>query len=111
MPSALEFDWSATTATGLYPIPFAAQLLKEKQRIVRSWIEGYSNSDAEPIICRQLPRFGERTVLGFLDLVKARFIKHFSDLGLGRQAIRKVAIKLREKYQEDHPFATKSVPD
>lgn len=106
MSTMADFDWFATTATGLYPVPLAAKLLNEKQRVVRSWIEGYSNSNADPIIVRQLPKFGERTVLGFLDLVEARFIKHFCDLGLSPQAIRKAAIKLRQKHKEDHPFAT-----
>lgn len=91
---------------GLYTVPMAARLLGEQPRIVRSWLEGYSNSDAQPIIKRQLPPIGGRTVFGFLDLVEARFVKHFCDLGLSPQSIRKVAVKLRLKHREDHPFAT-----
>jgi uncharacterized protein (DUF433 family) len=102
------FDWKSVSGIGLYTVPMVAHLLKERPRIVRSWIDGYSNSDADPIIVRQLPRFGTRTVFGFLDLVEARFIKHFSDLGLSPQSIRKVSQKLRCKYREDHPFAAKN---
>ena len=106
MALAANFDWAKVSGIGLYTIPVAARLLGEKQRVVRSWLDGYANSDAEPIIKRQLPNIGGRAVFGFLDLVEARFIKHFCDLGLSPQSIRKVAIKLRAKHREDHPFAT-----
>lgn len=104
---ALEkIDWSCATSTGMYTVPLVAKLLREKQRVVRSWIDGYSNSDATPIIARQWPAISGKTVFGFLDLVEARFIKHFLDLGLSPQAVRKVSSKLRDKYKEQHPFAT-----
>jgi hypothetical protein len=45
-------------------------------------------------------------VLGFLDLIEARFVRHFDNLGLSPQSIRKVAEKLRARHQSDHPFAT-----
>lgn len=106
MATAKVFDWKSVSGIGLYTIPMVARLLGEKPRIVRSWLEGYPNSDATPIIARQLPPIGGRAVYGFLDLVEARFIKHFCDLGLSPQSIRKVAIKLRAKHHEDHPFAT-----
>lgn len=80
--------------------------MREDQNKVRSWVEGYANSNAPPIIRRQLPRIDGKTVLGFLDLVESRFIKHFCDYGLSPQSIRKVASKLRERHSTDHPFAT-----
>lgn len=108
MAHATNFDWKATSGIGLYPVPLVARLLKEKPRVVQSWLDGYANSNASPIIQRQLPQFGGHTVFGFLDLIEARFIKHFVDSGLSPQSIRKVANKLRDKYRENHPFATKS---
>lgn len=108
MATAERFDWTTVSGIGLYPVPMVARLLGEKQRVVRSWIEGYPNSDASPLIHRQLPRIGERDVYGFLDLVEAKFIKHFCDLGLSPQLIRKVSLKLRAKHKENHPFATKN---
>lgn len=108
MALADNFDWKSVSGIGLYTVPMAARLLAEKERIVRSWIEGNSKSNAPPIIVRQLPRIGDRTVFGFLDLIEARFIKHFSDLGLSPQLIRKVSLRLRDKFGEDHPFATKN---
>lgn len=104
--TAERFDWKQTSGIGLYPVYMAAKLINEKPRLLRSWIDGYPNSDADPIIRRQLPQIGGKTVFGFLDLIEARFIKHFMDLGLSPQAIRKVAAKLRERHNEDHPFAT-----
>jgi hypothetical protein len=84
----------------------AAKLIGESGTKIRSWIDGYSNSDAMPIIRRQLPPINGRTVLGFLDLIEARFVRHFDRLGLSPQSIRKVADKLRERHHTDHPFAT-----
>ena len=106
MAVAENFDWKSVSGIGLYTVPMVARLLNEKQRVVQSWLVGYPNSDAAPIIRRQLPEIGGRTVFGFLDLIEARFIKHFVDLGLSPQSIRKVATRLRERHNEDHPFAT-----
>src|SRR5262245_11004307 len=108
MASAERFNWKEASGIGLYTVPMVARLLNEKQRVVRSWVEGYPNSDAPPIIHRQLPPIDGKTVYGFLDLIEARFIKHFGDLGLSPQSIRKVATKLRDKHKEEHPFATKN---
>jgi uncharacterized protein (DUF433 family) len=99
-------SWSNVANIGLYPLPMAAKILQESNLKVRSWIEGYPSSDARPIIVRQLPPINGRTVLGFLDLIEARFVKHFYDLDLSMQTIRKVAEKLRRRYNTDHPFAT-----
>ena len=84
----------------------AAKFLGESGTKIRSWIEGYPNSDADPIIHRQLPPINGRTVLGFLDLIEARFVRHFDHLGSSPKFIRKVADKLRERHKTDHPFAT-----
>jgi uncharacterized protein (DUF433 family) len=104
--ASASFDWKQVSGIGLYTVPLASRLLSEKPVKVRAWLEGYPSSEAEPIIVRQLPQIGGRTVFGFLDLVEARFVKHFVDLGLSPQSIRKVAKKLRAKHHEDHPFAT-----
>jgi uncharacterized protein (DUF433 family) len=53
-----------------------------------------------------LPPINGRTVLGFLDLIEARFVRHFDRLGLSPQSIRRVADKLRARHHTDHPFAT-----
>ena len=106
MNDPVRIDWDKVGQIGLYPIPMAAKLIGESAIKVHAWIDGYSNSDAKPIIRRQLPPINGRTVLGFLDLIEARFVKHFDRLGLSPQSIRKVAEKLRERHHTDHPFAT-----
>ena len=106
MSTTDKIRWSEIEDVGLYTVSMAARLLGESAIRVRSWIDGYPNSDATPIICRQLPAIDGRTVLGFLDLIEARFVKHFADLGLSPQSIRKVAEKLRRRTNTDHPFAT-----
>jgi uncharacterized protein (DUF433 family)/DNA-binding transcriptional MerR regulator len=84
----------------------AARILREDSNLLRAWINGASHSEAPPIIHRQLPKVNGKTVYGFLDLIEARFIKHFKDLKLSSQTIRKIADKLRERQKTDHPFAT-----
>lgn len=42
--------------------------------------------------------------MGFLDLVEARFVRHFTTW-FSPQTIRQVALKLRDRHRVDHPFA------
>ncbi len=100
-----SIDWKKVSNMGLYTVPMAAKFLREDGNRVRAWINGAQHSGAPPIIHRQLPRVNGQTVLGFLDLIEARFIKHFRDLGLTPQSIRKFADKLRARHHTDHPFA------
>lgn len=106
MTMHVNLDWRKAGDIGLYTVPMAARILHEEGGRIRSWINGVGNSDAPPIIHRQLPMIGGKTVLGFLDLIEARFIKHFKDLRLSSQTIRKIAERLRERHDTDHPFAT-----
>ncbi|MCK1403934.1 hypothetical protein [Bradyrhizobium sp. 76] len=99
-------DWRKAGDVGLYTVPMAARILNEEGGRIRAWINGAVNSEAPPIIQRQLPMANGRTVLGFLDLIEARFIKHFKDLRLSSQTIRKIAERLRARHHTDHPFAT-----
>lgn len=100
-----DANWAEIAETGLYTVPIAARLLAAQPSKVRSWVEGYGNSDAAPILIRQLPRVGGKTVLGFLDLIESAFVRHFRGIGYSPQTIRKVALKLRDRHHVDHPFA------
>ncbi|KRR11300.1 hypothetical protein CQ12_05605 [Bradyrhizobium jicamae] len=100
-----ETDWSSIADQGLYTVPMVARILAAKPGKVKSWVEGYGNSDASPILIRQLPQVGGKTVLGFLDLIESAFIRHFREAGFSPQTIRKVALKLRDRHGVDHPFA------
>jgi uncharacterized protein (DUF433 family) len=106
MNAHVNLDWRKAGDIGLYTVPMAARSLREDSGRIRSWINGAAHSQAPPIIHRQLPLIAGKTVLGFLDLVEARFIKHFKDLGLSSQTIRKIAERLRARHNTDHPFAT-----
>jgi len=106
MNAPTRIDWDKIGQVGLYTVPMAARILGESGPKIRSWIDGYPNSDADPIIRRQLPPINGRTVLGFLDLIEARFVRHFDHLGLSPQFIRIIAEKLRVRHHTDHPFAT-----
>ena len=99
-----QTDWAKLDRVGLYTVPMAARLIGAEQYKLRSWIDGYSHSGAMPIIHRQLPKLGGKTAFGFLDLIEARFIRHFS-IWISPQTIRRVADKLREQHDVEHPFA------
>lgn len=102
--SLQEVDWQRAVRRGIYTVPEAARLVGATQPKLRSWIEGNRGARAAPIIQRQLPRVGGHIVLGFLDLIEAKFIRHFNTW-FSPQTIRRVSIKLREQHDVDHPFA------
>lgn len=104
MDGATTSNWPQCANIGLYTVPMAARLIGADKRKLRSWIDGYSHSRAAPIIHRQLPKIGGRTALGFLDLIETRFIRHFVTW-FSPQTIRKVANKLRDRHDVEHPFA------
>jgi uncharacterized protein (DUF433 family) len=105
MMQADQFDWSRVSEIGAYTVPTASRLIGADPTKLRSWLDGYAHSGAAPIIRRQIPRVGKKTVIGFLDLMEARFIRHFQAHGFSPQTIRKVSNKLRERHDVDHPFA------
>jgi|GEM_PF-1802490 len=100
-----HYDWAKLAETGIYTIPFAARLLSAKPEKVRSWVEGYGRGNVAPILMRDGPRVGDKTVLSFLDLVESAWVRHFRGMGYSAQTIRKVAIRLRDRHKTDHPFA------
>lgn len=104
MSALQEVDWQEALRRGIYTIPEAARLVGTSNLKLRSWIEGNRGTQATPIIKREMPRVGGNAVLGFLDLIEARFIRHFTTW-FSPQTIRKVANKLRERHDVDHPFA------
>jgi hypothetical protein len=99
MMQADQFDWSRVSEIGAYTIPMAFRLIGAQPTKLRSWIDGYSHSGAEPIIHRQIPRVGKKTVIGFLDLMEARFIRHFQTHGFSPQTIRKVSRARRRGFR------------
>jgi hypothetical protein len=96
-------QWTEFLDSGLYTVSSAARILAAKPEKVRSWVEGYGNSDAAPILIKHAPQIGGRTVLSFLDLIEAAFVRHFCAIGYSKQTIRKVALKLRNRHGIDIP--------
>ena len=105
MEAAVEIASGRALGVGRYTVPAAARLIAAHQNKVRSWVNGYPESDAEPIIQRDLPDANGRALLSFLDLVETAFVRHFRMIGYTPQTIRKVANKLRQRYEVQHPFA------
>lgn len=97
---------NAALEGALYSVPQAARILGMKNAKVRSWIEGYKHSDAAPILGPTIGRLPKGPVLTFLDLVESAWIAHFIGLGYSPQTIRKVMLKLRERTDFAHPFAS-----
>lgn len=93
---------------GLYTLPQAARLLGASRAKVQSWVAGYANSHATPIIRSKIERPEKGLVLSFLDLVESAWVQHFLDLGYSPQTIKAVAEKLRVRTDLEHPFASKS---
>ena len=100
----IHTDWRSVGTVGLYTVPMAARLIGTDKPRLHAWLSGSHHSNAPPIIQRQLPTIGGKTALGFLDLIEARFVRHFCQW-FSPQTIRKVSTKLRERHDVDHPFA------
>jgi hypothetical protein len=67
MNAHARIDWDKIGQVGLYPVAMAAKLLATNPAKVRSRIDGNPNSDARPIIQRQLPPInGREPCLAFL---------------------------------------------
>lgn len=99
---------------GVYTVPEAARLSGVSQARVHSWLRGYSRAHGDrsiPKVGGQWPSMDGKHVLGFLDLMEVRFIKHFLDGGVKWKTIRIAAQKAREQLHHDHPFATRFISD
>lgn len=96
-----------STVGGLYTVPRASRLLGASQSKIRSWIDGYGSSQAEPILRRRIQRPTHGLVLTFIELIESAWVSHFVELGYSPQTIRNVAEKLRCRTDFDHPFASK----
>lgn len=99
-----DHDRGKLSESGIYTIPFAARLLSARPERVRSWVEGYGKK-ALPVLIREGPTIGGRAILSFLDLVECAWVRRFQAMGYSPRTIRKVALKLQETHETDHPFA------
>lgn len=88
---------------GFYSVADASRILGlSGTRKLRGWINGWSQSKAEPVIDRD---FKQTNTISFLDLIEVRFIEHFRGQGVPMQTLRKAAAKARTEWGAKHPFA------
>lgn len=98
---------------GSYTIQEAASLIKESNRNIARWMKGYSytrNNEKhhiDPLWETEWPSEEDHIELGFRDLIELRFVKAFTDAGIGLLAIRNCLEYARECVNDDHPFSTR----
>lgn len=96
--------------TGLYSISEASHLTRVHSSTLRRWLGGYSYSykgqkhSTPPRWPRQL--HGKGSTLGFLDLIEARIIGKFRELGVRWSTLHAASAAAQKSFGVDHPFAT-----
>jgi len=94
---------------GIYSIPLAAQLLRVPTQNLRGWIKGYSGTECGPLIPSELEPINNKYALSFLNLIEARFISVFANLGVNVKSIRYMAEEAKRILSHPHPFATEMI--
>ncbi|TIO10618.1 DUF433 domain-containing protein [Mesorhizobium sp.] len=99
---------------GSYTIQEAARLVRTPAINVSRWMRGYSYRRkgqlyASPPLWRtQWPTGDNDPVeIGFRDLIELRFVKVFTEAGVGLLAIRNCLDFARHLVADDHPFSTR----
>jgi uncharacterized protein (DUF433 family) len=99
---------------GSYTIREAARLIRTPAISISRWMRGYSYRrkgqvyTSPPLWQAQWPAIdGEPIEIGFRDLIELRFVKEFTEAGVGLLAIRNCLDFARELVQDDHPFSTR----
>ncbi|ESZ35060.1 hypothetical protein [Mesorhizobium sp. L2C066B000] len=99
---------------GSYSAQEAALLIKTSARNVNRWLKGYTYRrndvvhDIEPLWQSQVPNGDdEHLEIGFRDLIELRFVKAFTQAGVGLLAIRNCIEYARECVGDDRPFSTR----
>lgn len=97
---------------GSYTATEAARLLGTSALNIRRWMLGYEHgpkedrSSSPPLWRSQLAMIEDQLEIGFRDLIELRFVKAFTDLGVGLLAVRNCLTYARECIQDDRPFST-----
>ncbi len=115
MNAAGRIDESASlNGVGSYTVREASRLIGVPPLSITRWLKGYqfrSNGKtlhSPPLWQPRWPSDGEHQFeLGFRDLIELRFVKAFTDAGVGLLAIRNCLDFARKLVEDDHPFATR----
>lgn len=98
---------SDPAAGGFYTAKEAARLLGLANAArVTAWLQGRKGTSLGPVLVRQYEPIATSQDVGFWDLLEVRFVDHFRRQGVSLQALRKAAQTARERWNEQHPFAT-----
>ncbi len=112
---SLQGNLTASDALGVgsYTAPEAARLLKTPARNLNRWLRGYTFQRAgedhhmPPLWTSQHAEVQEHLEIGFRDLIELRFVKAFTDAGVGLLAIRNCLEYARECVHDERPFSTR----
>lgn len=100
---AQQTTMSDPLLAGFYTMRDAARLLRtDSQSKLRGWLNGWSHSNAGPIVLRDFKGY---STVSFLDLMELRFVEHFRGLDVPMPTLRKAAAQARDTWKTTHPFA------
>jgi uncharacterized protein (DUF433 family) len=99
---------------GSYTVQEAARLIRTPAINISRWMKGYSYRrrgevyTSPPLWQIQWPASDDGLIeIGFRDLIELRFVKVFTEAGVGLLAIRNCLNFARELVRDDHPFSTR----
>lgn len=104
--SAAVIDMSVNRplSGGFYTANEASRILRlSGPNIVKSWL---GHGKCAPTLLKQ---YSDAPDVGFWDLMEIRFIKYFRNKGVSLQHLRMVALRARERFENQHPFALSDV--
>ncbi|MBE0702333.1 MAG: hypothetical protein IH582_04050 [Afipia sp.] len=113
MTKHFQFANEIPIGVGSYTAPEAARLLRTSPRNINRWLRGYVYRQAgeerhvPPLWRSQLSMVDDHLEIGFRDLIELRFVKAFTDAGVGLLAIRNCLEYARQCVDDDHPFSTR----
>jgi len=101
---ATDINTAKPLVGGFYTASEAKRLLGlSSPMVVHRWLGHYGNN---PTLVKQ---YKETREVGFWDLMEIRFAAYFRNHNISLQHLRKVAVRAREKFNTDHPFALSNV--
>lgn len=113
MAKQVQIPDDAPIGVGSYTAPEAARLLRTSPRNINRWLRGYvyrragEERQMPPLWRSQLSMVEDHLEIGFRDLIELRFVKAFTDAGVGLLAIRNCLEYARECVDDDRPFSTR----
>jgi uncharacterized protein (DUF433 family)/DNA-binding transcriptional MerR regulator len=114
-------DVTIRPGIGIYSRAEAARLLGMTPSRLRRWVSGYTywlhydrsdhrqRREKPPVIVTDLPAIDSFIALSFLELMELRVVKALIDKGVSLQHIRAAARLASERFNTEHPFASRRV--